>query len=81
MALNAIDLSFRGEVLGAHLRVPVFPPGKVGHEKGDGAPVPISSRLQPPVQQRPVPHCGFWSESETARLWAGFLPQVNDVAR
>ena len=62
MALCAVDLSFRGEVLGAHFRVPVLPAGEVGQEKGDG----VTHRFW--RQHRPVPHLWPWSTSETGHL-------------
>jgi hypothetical protein len=36
VALSAVDLSFRVEVWGERLSLPVLSPGKVGQEKGDG---------------------------------------------
>ena len=67
--------------MGAHFWVPRLPAGKVGQEKGEGIPcrfLPACSFRYSNVRFRTA---GFWSESETARLGAGFLPQVNDTAR
>jgi hypothetical protein len=68
-----------GGGLGAHFGVPVPPAVQNGQKKGDGTPcrfLPACSFRYSNVRFRTA---GFWFESETARIGAGFLPQVNDT--
>jgi hypothetical protein len=52
---------------------------EVGKEKGEGTPVPISSRLQLPVQQRPVPHRWLLVRVGNRTSRGGIPALVNDT--